>query len=109
MLNFLLQGEFAQAGIELIQHPKGKIIAGFAAIKDILTGQIFLAQRAGGAGIEAFAAALARGEDLTAAAASAKSYIEQAIISGTKYKIGNGYGPVNHGFNPIKTLIYDFK
>jgi hydroxymethylpyrimidine/phosphomethylpyrimidine kinase len=57
----------------------------------------------------ALAAALARGEDLTTAALSAKKYIEQAIISGAEYKIGNGYGPVNHGFNPIKTLSYDFK
>lgn len=57
----------------------------------------------------ALAAAIARGEDLTTAALSAKKYIEQAIISGAEYKIGNGYGPVNHGFNPIKTLIYDFK
>jgi hydroxymethylpyrimidine/phosphomethylpyrimidine kinase len=57
----------------------------------------------------ALAAAIARGEDLTTAALSAKKYIEQAIISGAEYKIGNGYGPVNHGFNPIKTLSYDFK
>ena len=57
----------------------------------------------------ALAAAIARGEDLTTAALSAKRYIEQAIISGAEYKIGNGYGPVNHGFNPIKTLSYDFK
>ena len=44
----------------------------------------------------AFAAALARGEDLTSAAASAKAYIEQAIISGAEYEIGGGHGPVNH-------------
>ena len=44
----------------------------------------------------AFAAALAKGEDLTAAAVSAKKYIEQAIISGADYKIGGGHGPVNH-------------
>lgn len=44
----------------------------------------------------AFAAALARGEDLTAAATSAKKYIEGAIISGAKYEIGHGHGPVNH-------------
>ncbi len=47
----------------------------------------------------AFAAALARGEDLTEAAASAKKYIEQAIISGAEYEIGGGYGPVDHFFN----------
>ena len=46
----------------------------------------------------AFAAALAKGEDLTTAAKSAKNYIEQAIISGAEYEIGNGYGPVNHFF-----------
>lgn len=44
----------------------------------------------------AFAAALAKGEDLTAAAVSAKKYIEQAIISGAEYEIGSGYGPVDH-------------
>lgn len=46
----------------------------------------------------AFAAALAKGEDLTTAAKSAKSYIEKAIISGADYEIGNGHGPVNHFF-----------
>ena len=44
----------------------------------------------------AFAAALARGEDLTAAATSAKKYIEGAIVSGAEYEIGRGHGPVNH-------------
>ena len=44
----------------------------------------------------AFAAALARGESLTQAARSAKQYIEKTIISGSRYKIGNGHGPVNH-------------
>lgn len=46
----------------------------------------------------AFAAALARGEDLTCAAKSAKAYIGQAIISGAEYEIGGGHGPVNHFF-----------
>ena len=46
----------------------------------------------------ALAAALAKGEDLTSAAESAKKYIEQAIISGAEYEIGNGHGPVNHFF-----------
>jgi hydroxymethylpyrimidine/phosphomethylpyrimidine kinase len=44
----------------------------------------------------AFAAALAKGLDLTAAAKSAKAYLEQAIISGADYEIGHGHGPVNH-------------
>lgn len=47
----------------------------------------------------AFAAALAKGEDLNSAAVSAKAYIEQAIISGAEYQIGGGHGPVNHFFD----------
>jgi hydroxymethylpyrimidine/phosphomethylpyrimidine kinase len=50
----------------------------------------------------AFAASLARGEELTVAAKSAKRFIEQAIISGAEYEIGTGHGPVNHFFNPLK-------
>lgn len=50
----------------------------------------------------AFAAALAMGEDLTDAAISAKKYIEQAIIFGAEYEIGNGHGPVNHFWSLIK-------
>ena len=46
----------------------------------------------------AFAAALARGEELTAAAKSAKDYIAQAIIAGAEYELGHGHGPVNHFF-----------
>ena len=52
----------------------------------------------------AFAAALARGEDLTSAAISAKKYIEQAIISGAEYEIGHGHGPVNHFYCFESTL-----
>lgn len=44
----------------------------------------------------ALAAALAKGEDLSSAARSAKHYIELAIISGANYTIGQGHGPVNH-------------
>ncbi len=53
----------------------------------------------------AFAAALARGEDLTAAATSAKKYIEGAIISGAEYEIGRGHGPVNHFWIQIRNGI----
>ena len=52
----------------------------------------------------AFAASLAKGENLTDAAISAKRYIEQAIISGAEYETGKGHGPVNHGFDPVKML-----
>ena len=55
----------------------------------------------------ALAASLAKGEDLTTAAISAKRYIEQAIISGAEYEIGNGHGPVNHSFDPIKMVGYE--
>ena len=46
----------------------------------------------------AFAAALAKGMDLTTAAQTAKRYIGQAILSGAEYEIGHGHGPVNHFF-----------
>lgn len=52
----------------------------------------------------AFASALAKGEELTAAATSAKKYIEQAIISGAEYTIGNGHGPVNHFYQKNQDL-----
>lgn len=52
-----------------------------------------------------FAAALAKGENLTIAAKSAKYFIEQAIISGADIEIGHGHGPVNHTFNPTKMQI----
>ena len=57
----------------------------------------------------AFAAALARKEELTMAAKSAKSFIEQAIISGAEYEIGNGHGPVNHNFNPLRMLSNEIR
>lgn len=57
----------------------------------------------------AFAAALAKGEELTTAAKSAKRYIEQAIYAGANQSIGNGFGPVNHNFNPQKMLINESK
>ncbi len=44
----------------------------------------------------AFAAALAKGEPLTEAAAAAKEYIAGAIRSGAEYEIGHGHGPINH-------------
>ena len=44
----------------------------------------------------AFAAQLAKGLPLTEAARAAKEYINNAIIHGAAYKIGNGHGPVCH-------------
>ena len=36
-------------------------------------------------------------------------YITEAIRSGADIAIGHGIGPVNHGFNPKKMLVYDDK
>lgn len=44
----------------------------------------------------ALAALLARGYELTDAARGAKEYINQAIVSGARYEIGGGHGPVDH-------------
>ncbi len=46
----------------------------------------------------ALAAQLAKGLELTEAARQAKNYINSALISGAKYEIGHGHGPVNHHF-----------
>ena len=53
----------------------------------------------------ALAAALARGFSLTQAAKIAKHYIEQAIISGAEYTIGDGHGAVDHFWDIRK---YDY-
>lgn len=44
----------------------------------------------------AFASMLAKGMSLPDAAAAAKRYINDAIVSGAKYEIGHGFGPVDH-------------
>lgn len=46
----------------------------------------------------ALAALLAKGCELTEAARGAKEYINLAIISGARYEIGGGHGPVDHFF-----------
>ena len=53
----------------------------------------------------AIAAFIARGESINEAIAKAKSYISDAIRAGADVAIGNGFGPVNHGFNPVKMII----
>ncbi len=50
----------------------------------------------------AIAAFVAKGESINEAIAKAKSYITDAIRAGADVAIGNGFGPVNHGFNPLK-------
>ena len=39
---------------------------------------------------------LAKGMSLPEVAAAAKDYINGAIIAGAEYKIGHGFGPVDH-------------
>ena len=56
----------------------------------------------------AIAAFIARGLSLEEAIAKAKEYITDAIRHGADIEIGKGYGPVNHGFNPLKMMINDF-
>lgn len=46
----------------------------------------------------AFAAMLARGMELSDAARAAKEYINSAIVSGARFEIGHGHGPVDHFF-----------
>lgn len=56
----------------------------------------------------AIAAFIARGLSLEEAIDKAKEYITDAIRHGADIKIGKGYGPVNHSFNPLKMMINDF-
>ena len=44
----------------------------------------------------AIAAFLARGEPLEKAVRSAKEYLTQALEKGSRYRLGNGHGPVHH-------------
>ena len=47
----------------------------------------------------AFASFLAQGLALDDAARAAKDYINSAIVSGARYSIGHGHGPVDHFWN----------
>lgn len=53
----------------------------------------------------AIAAFMARGYSLRDAAREAKRYVSGAIQAGANVKIGHGFGPVNHGFNPHEMII----
>ena len=52
----------------------------------------------------AIAAFIARGFSLNDAVAEAKNYVTEAIRHGSDVKIGHGFGPVNHFFNPQKMI-----
>ena len=53
----------------------------------------------------AITAFMARGFCLEEAVTVAKKYITKAIRYGSDITIGHGFGPVNHGFNPLKMLV----
>ena len=52
---------------------------------------------------------MARGFCLEEAVTEAKKYITKAIRYGSDITIGHGFGPVNHGFNPLPMLVYESK
>ena len=54
----------------------------------------------------AITAYLARGHKLEEAISAAKKYISEAIHAGADIEIGHGFGPVNHGFNPLKMQVH---
>ena len=53
----------------------------------------------------AITAFMARGLSMEEAVAEAKKYITEAIRTGADVTIGHGFGPVNHGYNPLKILV----
>lgn len=55
----------------------------------------------------AIAAFMARGYGLVEAVDAAKRYVYEAIVAGADVAIGDGFGPVNHLFNPQPMHIYE--
>ncbi|MBB6239777.1 hydroxymethylpyrimidine/phosphomethylpyrimidine kinase [Pedobacter sp. AK013] len=53
----------------------------------------------------AIAAEMAKGKTLLAAIKEAKNYISQALQAGSEVKTGEGNGPLNHFFEPLKLII----
>jgi len=53
----------------------------------------------------AIAVGLAQGLDLSAAVAQARAYILKAIAAGASVHTGQGHGPLNHGHQPIATML----
>lgn len=52
----------------------------------------------------AITAYMAQGMGIIDAVTSAKEYLYQAILSGREIEIGRGHGPVDHFFNPHKSI-----
>jgi len=53
----------------------------------------------------AIAAEMAKGNNLLSAIRNAKNYISQALKAGSEVKTGEGNGPLNHFFEPLKLII----
>jgi hydroxymethylpyrimidine/phosphomethylpyrimidine kinase len=53
----------------------------------------------------AITAYMARGLSMEDAIKEAKKYVTEAIRAGADVSVGNGFGPVNHSFNPLKMSI----
>ena len=53
----------------------------------------------------AIAAYMARGLGMEDAIKEAKKYVTEAIRAGADVSVGNGFGPVNHSFNPLEMSI----
>lgn len=53
----------------------------------------------------AIAAFMARGSSMADAVARAKTFVTTAIEAGADIEIGQGAGPVNHGFSPLKMIV----
>lgn len=57
----------------------------------------------------AIAAYVARGCNIEDAIFNAKEFVTEAIRHGADIRIGHGFGPVNHGFNPQKMHIHELR
>ncbi|MFD2583066.1 bifunctional hydroxymethylpyrimidine kinase/phosphomethylpyrimidine kinase [Pedobacter vanadiisoli] len=53
----------------------------------------------------AIAAGMAKGQALLPAIKHARQYISSALEAGSKVKTGQGNGPLNHFFNPLKLIV----
>lgn len=53
----------------------------------------------------AIAAEMAKGNNLLSAIKNAKNYISEALQTGSEVKTGEGNGPLNHFFEPLKLII----
>ncbi len=52
----------------------------------------------------AIACELALGQPLAEAVAQARAYVRQALAAGADFRVGQGHGPLNHGFAPRPAL-----